>query len=381
MPSAEIISIGTELLLGEIVDTNAPYLARLLRDIGVDLYRKTTVGDNTKRIAQIIRESLERCDIIITTGGLGPTVDDPTREAIAQALNVPTEYRPELWEQIQARFQRYGRLPTENNRRQAFIPQGALAVENLVGTAPSFIIDQNGKVIISLPGVPKEMEFLMQNQIIPYLRTRFDLHGMIKARVLHTAGVGESQIDDIIGDLETWNNPTIGLLAHSGQVDIRITAKADSENEADQMIQNLEKILRERLGEMIYGVDQETLESKAFENLSTKSWTLAILEAGLNGDLIKRLASNPVIYLGGTALENPPGPDELKELTLSLHQKSFAQVALGVSLIPGREKQDIYFCLVTPQGIQQLDRSYGGAPGNAPRWAVNHALDLLRRLS
>jgi nicotinamide-nucleotide amidase len=381
MPSAEIISIGTELLLGEIVDTNAPYLARLLRDIGVDLYRKTTVGDNTNRIAQIIRESLERCDIIITTGGLGPTVDDPTREAIAQALNVPTEYRPELWEQIQARFQRYGRLPTENNRRQAFIPQGALAVENPVGTAPSFIIDQNSKVIISLPGVPKEMEFLMQNQIIPYLRTRFDLRGIIKARVLHTAGVGESQIDDMIGDLETWSNPTIGLLAHSGQVDVRITAKADSEDEADQMIQNLEKVLHERLGEMIYGVDGETLESKAFENLSAKSWNLAILEAGLNGDLIKRLASNPIIYLGGTVLEHPPGPDELKELTLSMHQKSFAQVTLGVSLIPGGDKQNVYFCLITPHGIQQLDRSYGGAPGNAPRWAVNHALDLLRRLS
>ena len=381
MPSAEIISIGTELLLGEIVDTNAPYLARLLRDIGVDLYRKTTVGDNTKRIAQIIRESLERCDIIITTGGLGPTVDDPTREAVALALNVQTEYHPELWEQIQARFQRYGRSPTENNRRQAFIPQGALAVENLVGTAPSFIVDKNDKVIISLPGVPKEMEFLMQNQIIPYLRTRFDLHGMIKARVLHTAGVGESQIDDMIGDLETWSNPTIGLLAHSDQVDIRITAKADSENEADQMIQNLEKILRERLGEMIYGVDQDTLESKAFENLHTKGWNLVILEAGLHGDLIKRLASNPAIYLGGTVVENPPGPDELKELTISMHQKSFAQVALGISLIPGGDKQDVYFCLITPQGIQQHDRSYGGAPGNAPRWAVNHALDLLRTLS
>ncbi len=381
MPSAEIISIGTELLLGEIIDTNAPYLARLLRDIGVDLYRKTTVGDNTKRIAQIIRESLERCDIIITTGGLGPTVDDPTREAVALALNVQTEYHPELWEQIQARFQRYGRLPTENNRRQAFIPQGALAVENPVGTAPSFIVDQNGKVIISLPGVPKEMEFLMQNQIIPYLRTRFDLHGIIKARVLHTAGVGESQIDDMIGDLETWSNPTLGLLAHSGQVDVRITAKADSENEADQMILNLEKVLRERLGEMIYGVDQDTLESKAFENLHAKGWNLVILEAGLNGDLIKRLASNPVVYLGGTALENPPGPDELKELTISMHQKNSAQVSLGVSLVPGGVKQDIYFYLISPQGIQQLDRSYGGAPGNAPRWAVNLALDLLRRLS
>jgi nicotinamide-nucleotide amidase len=381
MPKAEIISIGTELLLGEIVDTNAPYLARLMRDIGVDLYRKTTVGDNIKRIAQIIQESLERCDIIITTGGLGPTVDDPTREAVALALNVPTEYRPELWEQIQTRFQRYGRAPTENNRRQAYIPRGAQAVENLVGTAPSFIVDINEKVIISLPGVPKEMEYLMQNEIIPFLRKRFDLHEIIKARVLHTAGVGESQIDDMIGDLETWVNPTIGLLAHSGQVDVRITAKADSENEADQMIQSLEEVLRERLGDMIYGVDQDTLESKALENLQSKGWKLVVMEAGLNGDLTKKLSSNPDIHLGDMVLESLPDPVELKNLTTAFQLDKSAQVGLGVCLIPNEDKQDIYFCLVSPLGIQQLHRSYGGAPGNAPRWAVNHALDLLRRLS
>ena len=381
MPTAEIISIGTELLLGEIVDTNAPYLARLLRDIGIDMHRKTTVGDNTKRIARIIQESLERCDIIITTGGLGPTVDDPTREAVALALNIPTEYHPELWEQIQTRFQRYGRPPTENNRRQAYIPQGALAVENLVGTAPSFIVDQDEKVIISLPGVPREMEYLMQKEIIPFLRKRFDLHGIIKARVLHTAGVGESQIDDMIGDLETWTNPTIGLLAHSGQVDVRITAKADSVNEADQMIQSLEEVLHERLGDMIYGVDQDTLESKALENLQSKGWKLVTLEAGLNGDLTKRLSSNPEINLGGSILENPPDQAALKDLTTAFRLDKAAQVALGACLIPGEDKQEVYYCLVSPLGIQQLQRSYGGAPGNAPRWAINHALDLLRRLA
>jgi len=380
MPSAEIISIGTELLLGEIVDTNAPYLARLLRDIGVDLYRKTTIGDNTKRIAQIIQESLQRCDIIITTGGLGPTVDDPTREAVALAIGVPTEYRPELWEQIQARFQRYGRQPTENNRRQAFIPQGAVPVENQVGTAPAFIVDREEKIIISLPGVPREMEYLMQNHILPYLRQRFDLHGIIKARVIHTAGIGESQIDEMIGDLETLSNPTIGLLAHSGQVDVRITAKANSENEADQMIQELEKIVQERLGDMIYGSDQDTLEGKAFETLQSKGWKLVVLEAGLNGDLIKRLASNPLLFLGGKVLTNTPGPDELNELAISYRQSSHAQVALGISLIPGAEKQDIYLSLISPDETQQFHRPYGGAPGNASRWAVNHALNLLRKL-
>ena len=380
MPSAEIISIGTELLLGEIVDTNAPYLARLLRDIGVDLYRKTTIGDNTKRIAQIIQESLQRCDIIITTGGLGPTVDDPTREAVALAIGVPTEYRPELWEQIQARFQRYGRQPTENNRRQAFIPQGAVPVENQVGTAPAFIVDREEKIIISLPGVPREMEYLMQNHFLPYLRQRFDLHGIIKARVIHTAGIGESQIDEMIGDLETLSNPTIGLLAHSGQVDVRITAKANSENEADQMIQELEKIVQERLGDMIYGSDQDTLEGKAFETLQSKGWKLVVLEAGLNGDLIKRLASNPLLFLGGKVLTNTPGPDELNELAISYRQSSHAQVALGISLIPGPEKQDIYLSLISPDETQQFHRPYGGAPGNASRWAVNHALNLLRKL-
>jgi len=381
MPSAEIISIGTELLLGEITDTNAPYLARLLRDIGVDLYRKTTIGDNTKRIAQIIQECLQRCDIIITTGGLGPTVDDPTREAVALAVGVPTEYHPELWEQIQARFVRYGRQPTENNRRQAYIPQGAIPVENPVGTAPAFIVDQNDKIVISLPGVPREMEYLMQNYVLSFLRERFNLHGIIKARVIHTAGIGESQIDDMIGDLEAMSNPTVGLLAHSGQVDVRITAKAESESQADQMIGELEKIVQARLGNMIYGTDQETLENKVFEELQRKGWNLVVLEAGMNGDLVKVLSSRPDIYMGGKVLRETSGPDELRELTISYRLSSHAQVAIGVSLMPGTEKQDIYISLITPHDSQHLHRPYGGAPGNASRWAVNQALNLLRNLS
>jgi nicotinamide-nucleotide amidase len=162
MPTAEIITIGTEILLGEILDTNAQYLARALRDAGVDLYRKTTVGDNTRRIAQAIQQAQERCDIVITTGGLGPTVDDPTREAVALAVGVETEFRPELWEQIESRFRRFNRQPTENNKRQAYVPRGALAVENPVGTAPAFIVENGEQAIISLPGVPSEMKYLTQ---------------------------------------------------------------------------------------------------------------------------------------------------------------------------------------------------------------------------
>jgi competence/damage-inducible protein CinA-like protein len=228
MPTAELIAIGTELLLGEIQDTNTRYLARALRDLGVNLYRATITGDNTARIAGVIREAMARCQIIITTGGLGPTVDDPTRAAVAQALDVDVEFRPELWEQIQARFERFGRTPSDNNRRQAWIPAGSIPVENPVGTAPAFICESANACIICLPGVPREMEYLTQNVVLPYLRDRFQLSGTIKARVLHVAGVGESTIDDWIGDLETSTNPTVGLLAHPGQVDIRITASAES---------------------------------------------------------------------------------------------------------------------------------------------------------
>ncbi len=260
--------------LGKSWIATPAYLARKLRDAGIDLYRKTTVGDNAGRIAQALQQALERCEIIITTGGLGPTVDDPTREAIALALDIPSEFRPELWEQIQSRFKRYGRQPTENNKRQAYIPRGALPVENPVGTAPAFIVEKGNQAIISLPGVPSEMVYLFENAILPYLRQHYRLSGTIKARLIHTAGVGESLIDERIGDLETLSNPTVGLAAHSGQVDVRITAKADSEDQADRMIQVIELDLRNRLGDWIYGADQETLEEVALRALQGRSWTL-----------------------------------------------------------------------------------------------------------
>jgi len=380
MPSAEIIAIGTELLLGEIVDTNTAFIARALRDIGVNLFRTTTVGDNAIRIAQAIQQAFDRAEIVLTTGGLGPTVDDPTREAVALAMGVEVEYHPELWAQIQARFNRYGRIPTENNRRQAYIPIGATAVENPVGTAPAFFVDRNGKVIFSLPGVPSEMEYLLEQAVIPYLRQRFHLQGIIKTRVLHTAGVGESVIDDRIGDLEELVNPTVGLAAHSGQVDVRITAKAGSIEEADMMIAKVDDELRKRLGKWIYGVDQETLEGSAMQSLERHGWNLVVVEAGLGGNLIHRLASLPGVFLGGEMLSILAEEIDLYA-SLSAYQKThLADVGLGVRLIPGIEKQDIQMILITPDGESNSMSSYGGHPDNAPLWAINHSLDLLRNL-
>lgn len=380
MTSAEIITIGTEILLGEIVDTNARYLARLLRDVGIDLYRKTSVGDNARRIAQAIQQSLERCDIVLTTGGLGPTIDDPTREAVALALGVDLEYRADLWEQIEARFLRFGRQPTENNRRQAYVPKGAVAVENPVGTAPIFIVELGKQVIISLPGVPREMETLMEISIIPYLREHFKLSSIIKARVLHSAGTGESQIDALIGDLEELSNPTVGLAAHSGQVDIRITAKAGSPEEADSLILPIEETIRQRLGNWIYGADQETLEAVALAAMLRNGWTLAVIESGLSGDLIHRLASASGPFLGGQMLTEIPTPDDLLTLTEEYRQMRAADVGLGVAIQPAGARQDVYMALITPEGRQQYLRPYGGPPEYAPRWALHHSLDVIRKL-
>jgi nicotinamide-nucleotide amidase len=380
MAVAEIITIGTEILLGEIVDTNARYLARALRDIGVDLYRKTTVGDNSARITQAVQQALERSDIIITTGGLGPTVDDPTREALSSSVGLKLEYRPELWDQITERFKRFGRIPTENNKRQAYIPAGAIAIENPVGTAPAFIIETDEHAIIALPGVPREMEFLMIDKVLPYLRKRYNLRGTIKARIVHTVGVGESQIDDLIGDLEALSNPTVGLAAHSGQVDVRITAKAESEQEADRLIEPIEAIIRERLGTWVYGIDGEKLESVALSNIAKKGWTLVVVEAGINGNLIRRLSNSPGSFLGGEMLTNIPSIEELTNFTDTYRQTRDADVSLGVAIYPKDRNQDIYLVLVTPERRQEYHRPYGGPVEYASRWAVNNSLDILRKI-
>ena len=296
MPSAEIITIGTEILLGEIVDTNTRHIARVLRNMGVDLYRTITIGDNTARIADAIRHSMERAEIVITTGGLGPTVDDPTREAVARALGVETEFREDLWEQVVEVISRYGRKPSENQKRQAYVPQGAIGIKNPVGTAPCFIVEKPSVqgserslndperarktdevkdeterrtgVVISLPGVPNEMEYILHESIVPYLQKRFNLNEIIKIKVLHCAGLGEGMIDEKIADLETLSNPTVGLAAHTGVVDIRIAAKAKTEVEADAMIAVIETDVRQRLGDAIFGSDEDKLEDATLNTVA-----------------------------------------------------------------------------------------------------------------
>jgi hypothetical protein len=213
---------------------------------------------------------------------------------------------------------------------------------------------------------------------LPYLKERYSFTGIIKARIIHTAGIGESQIDEMITDLETLHNPTVGLAAHSGQVDVRITAKADTEPEADVLIKEIEIQLRHRLGDWIYGADNETLEKSALQALQKKGWRLTVIEAGLGGELIRRLASGSEdsessfnnIFLGGEVLADAPDSDELMSFVSAYHQTHKAEVCLGVTIQRGREKQNVHMVLITPEGAQKFSRPYGGPPGDTPRWAM-----------
>lgn len=391
MPTAEIITIGTEILLGEIVDTNTRTIARTLRSLGVDLYRTVTIGDNVERIAEAIRDSLNRADIVLTTGGLGPTVDDPTREAVARAFGVETEFRPELWEQILQIIHRYGRTPSENQKRQACVPAGALAIQNPVGTAPAFIMETpspppslpegegagvRAGVVISLPGVPKEMEYLLHEAVVPYLQRRYRLDQVIKVRLLHTAGAPEADIDEKIGEFETLTNPTVGLAAHTGIVDIRITAKASTEAEADRMIANLEEQMRQRLGDLLFGADEDTLEAAALRAASNRTWNLVAAEAGLGGSLKRRLANAEAQNL--LAVESVDVKQgELTSALEALRARHHARAALGVAVFP--ETQTVEMALLTPEENKHRQLPFGGHPALLSRWAVNLALNWLRR--
>ena len=371
MPSAEIITIGTEILLGEIVDTNTRHIALSLRDLGVDLYRTITIGDNTDRIASTIREAMQRAEIIITTGGLGPTVDDPTREAVAKAVGIGTEFREDLWGQVVETIQRYGRKPAENQKRQAVVPQGAIGVKNPVGTAPAFIVETERSTIISLPGVPNEMEHILHESILPYLQKRFDLRSVIKVRILHCSGLGEGMIDEKIGDLETLANPTVGLAAHTGVVDVRITAKAGNEAEADHLITDIENEVRSRLGNAVFGADEDSLEAVALREVARRGWTLVAVELGLDGLLAQRLPQTVSLL--------DQKPDSLISAVRTARTDSRADVALGVCIY--HDDRSAEMVLITAHGEKTHRITYGGPPRSLPQWAVNLALNWLRTMA
>ncbi len=401
---AEIVAIGTELLLGHIIDTNSSWIARQLTTIGLNLYYTTTVGDNEARIVEVLRNAIRRSDVVITTGGLGPTVDDKTREAVAAATGRDLVLDEQLVEEIAAFFGQRGYTMTSNNRKQACLPRGARVIRNPVGTAPCFAVEQDGHVMISLPGVPFEMQYLMESEVLPYLRERFQLRGVIKSRTLRTCGIGESMVGSKIEDLMQLDNPTVGTAAHPGQTDVRITAKADSEVEADALIAPVERQLRERLGEYIFGVDEETISDAVNSILVGKNLRLSLVETSTRGELAQWLtaaAQGDVAFAGGIVISDPSSLGQILDIPPSLvEEQTFpsqevadaaaqrvrrAQGAdLGLAIVGPRDPgangaPPVYYALATPDGIVRSEprKGRGGAVGRA--WLMYLGLDLVRR--
>ena len=290
MANAEIVAIGSELLLGQIVDTNSAWMAQRLTALGVNLYFKSVVGDNPGRMKEVIARALERADIVITSGGIGPTQDDLTREIVAEVTGRKLVQDAGMLEQVEAHFRRRGRPMTPNNIRQSYMPDGAIPVKNPNGTAPSFVVEDARAVVFSLPGVPVEMKWLFENEVEPYLRKKFNLAEVIHYRVLKIVGVGESAVDDKVGHLiANLSNPTVGVLALPGQVDVRIAAKAANRDEAMKMIAPVEAEVRGLLGTAIFAADEETMEHVTGKLLRHKHKTVAVCEDLTCGQLAERM--------------------------------------------------------------------------------------------
>lgn len=293
--NAEIIAVGTELLLGDIVNTNGQFLAKELASLGINVYRQRTVGDNEERILGAFKDAFSDCDLIITTGGLGPTKDDMTKEMVCKFFNKELVLHRESFKYIEEYFERLGRPFSENNKKQALFPEDAEVLPNPNGTAPGAIIKGNDdKTIIILPGPPKEMKPMFNNYVKPYLKKLSD--GILYSTVLRLFGIGESHMAECLDDIiEGQTNPTVAPYAKEMDVTLRITAKADNEKQASKLIEPMEKEIRNRLNEYIYGEGDTTLEDEVAKLLIAKHKTISLAESCTGGMVSSMLVNYPGI--------------------------------------------------------------------------------------
>ena len=292
---AEIISVGTELLLGDIVNTNAQFLAKELADLGIDMYRQTVVGDNEERILNAFEEAFKVSDIIITTGGLGPTEDDLTKEIACKYFNKELICHEESYKALQEYFEKSGMYLSENNKKQAYFPEDAIILKNTCGTAPGAIIKgEDNKAIIVLPGPPREMKTMFKNEVKPYLKKL--TNSVLVSKVLRISGQGESHMEEKVKHIiHKYKNPTIAPYAKDGESILRLTAKAKNEEEAMRIIEPAEKDIREILKDNIYGEGETSLEHVVSKLLVDKNLKIGVAESCTGGLLASMLISYPGI--------------------------------------------------------------------------------------
>lgn len=288
--NAELLAVGTELLMGQISNTNAQYLSRRLADLGINIYYHSVVGDNPGRLKDSLRLALERSDIVITTGGLGPTRDDLTKETIAEAMGIKLVLHQESYEYIREFFKKLHRNMCDNNTKQAYLPEGSTVVPNRNGTAPGCIIESEGKTVIMLPGPPKEMIPMFENTVYPYLEKKTGQ--IIGSRMLKIFGIGESEMETRIMDLvDGQSNPTIAPYVGIGDVSLRVTAKCCDSAEVETVIAPVVGRICERLGEHVYSVDGESMEQVVVKLLAQRDMTLSVAESCTGGMLSSMLVN------------------------------------------------------------------------------------------
>ncbi|MGQ9455378.1 MAG: competence/damage-inducible protein A [Armatimonadota bacterium] len=292
---AEIISVGTELLLGQIVDTNAVYLSNLLPEYGIEIYYRITVGDNASRLSDALRASLSRADLVFTIGGLGPTQDDLTKETVAQVVGDEMVLDEEIASRLRAHFAARGIEMPSTNLKQAMVPKRGRSFPNPLGTAPGAAFEtEDGKAVVVLPGPPKEFVAMVDECVVPYLREKVgQCSGVIKSRILRLTGISESSVEEAVKHLLSSWNPTVAPLASPGEVRLRITAKADTPAQAEAMINEMESKLVAILGHHVFGRDDETLERVVVDSLIARKITLAIAESCTGGLIANRITDVP----------------------------------------------------------------------------------------
>ncbi|MCL6588453.1 MAG: competence/damage-inducible protein A [Firmicutes bacterium] len=387
---AEIICIGTELLLGQIVDTNAAYLAKRLAGLGVDLFYKSTVGDNLARIIDALKQAWGRADLLILSGGLGPTQDDLTREAVAGLIGEKLEFNEEAWRQVRAYFDKARRPIAESNRRQAMFPRTGRIIPNLHGTAPGLLVEKDQHVLIALPGVPSELTWLWEQEAEPYLKKLLarENNPVLSSRVIRMVGIGESVMEERIMDLiNNQANPTIAPYAGRGEVSLRITAKSTSEEYNQQMIAETAARITERLGPYIYGFDGDNLETVIGRLLISKKNSLATAESCTGGLVAHRITNIPGssgYYLGGVNCYSNElkinlvgvGAETIQKygavssetaaaMAVGIKEKTGADIGLAVTGIagPGGATPEkpvglVYFAVATNEGVTVESRIF-----------------------
>lgn len=405
--NAELISVGTEILLGQIVNTNAAWLAQRLATFGVNVYRQVTVGDNLNRLAATITDSLSRADLLILTGGLGPTDDDLTREGVALATNRPLETDDAQKQWLIQRFQsRFGKMP-ENNLKQALKPKGSLILPNPNGTACGYAVPHLDKWIFLLPGPPWEMEAMFENEVVPLLSKYFDLSQHLFHRTLKFFGIGESALEmEVIDLMRSQVDPTMALYAGMGEVQMRLTTRAESKEEADIKLELLHRKVAERVGIHIYGQDDESIFSAAASQLLKNNKTLALAESCTGGLLASSFTDLPgssgfftqgwVTYSNQSKIKLLNVPQEtlesfgaVSEETVTAMATQASQIAesdyaLAISGIagPGGGSEEkpvglVWIALYGPNGCQTKKMNFNGSRGQIKMRAAKNAAYLL----